>query len=430
MSKKLLGMGVALALLGSAGVAQKGYLTGFSTSKVWTVDPTTCTVQTCRTGTSESSGGITVGYDRAIYMSAWSTNGFLRIDPVQCTTTTICSDRTNRVLGSPYDPAVNNEAVGGPGLWVVDGNSAPSPAPSGSRNTALVDILGGTCVMDCWFPDTGPGSKPKSFAVNDPQSCGKFIGVGYSTKDMYVTRYELGNGKPGPCVTTTICKMREPSVWDAFLGEDCAIYVWNSSRYGNVGFTRVDTQTGSCTTCSIGIPHAGPNAGVWADPPEVPGNRAYVANADGKIYTVDMDKCAVVTICRSGLTSVTNAQSVEENELTSWLNKDGTRTFNINFGSSVPSNALFVLVPSIIRDCKAPLIAGGYEIWFTPDVYTFLGLGSALPYTPIGTLSGGAAQSIWRLPLLGYNGAYWIAMAFDARTNKLLNVSNVIKLCI
>lgn len=430
MSKKLLGMGAALVVLGSTAVAQLGYLTGPSTSDVWTVDPSTCTIRTCSTGKSEASRGIAVGYDGALYMSAWTTNGIFRIDPVQCAVTTICADATNAIVGAPYDPVVNNEAVGGPGLWVIDGNPAPAPAPANSRNTALVDILGKTCVMDCWFPDSGPGATPMSFACNDPFGCGKFIGVGYSTSDLNVTRFELGNGKPGTCVTTTICTMTEPCQYDAFVGEDCAIYAWNSTANGNVGFTRIDTRTGACTTCSVGITHTGTGfAGVWADPPERLGNQAYVAYEDGVIYTVDLNKCAVVTMCKSGLTGVTNAHSVEENELTSWLNKDGTRTFHINFSATTPSAAFWVLVPSIARDCKRPFVAAGHEVWFTPDVHSYLGLGGALPYVPFGILQGGVGQALWRLPLIGYNGGYWIAIAFD-RNSQVLNVSNVIKVCI
>ncbi len=418
---------LAVLLLAGAAAAQRAWVTGTTTSPVYLVDPTLCRVSSCTIG-SESSRGLTVGHDGGIYLSGWTTNGILRVDPNTCAVTTICTDTTNLVLGAPYDPVVNNEAVGGPGLWIVDGNAPPSPpSPAGQRNTAIVDIRGSACTMDCWFPNT---QIPLSWCGRDPFNCGQFIGVGFTTSDFNVTRYGLSGGVLGSCVTSTVCSMTEPAQYDAFLGQDCHVWVWNSSPAGNVGFTRVDTRTGTCQTCSVGITHSGAGyAGVWVDPPERPGHTAYVAYDDGMLYTIDLNTCTITTMCRSGIVAPTNANSVEENQLTSWLNAPGgTRTFHLNFGP-VPAGTRYVLVPSLTRTCRRPIMAGNLEIWFDPDANTLLGLQGLLPYQPFGSLpTTGERDVTWNLRHFGACGVYWIAGALGP--NRLIDVSNVIKVTV
>lgn len=424
--RRTLTTGFAVLLLAGAATAQRAYVTGTSTNPIYIVDPITCTTSSCAIGT-ESSRGIAVGHDGAIYMSAWTTNGIFRVDPNTCAITTICQDPTNSVIGAPYDPVMNNEAVGGPGLWVVDGNGAPAPAPAAQRNTVLVDIVGTACTMDCWFSNT---QVPLSWSGPDPFNCGQFIGVGFTTSDFNVTRYSLAGGVLGTCTTATVCSLTEPAQYDAFLGEDCHVWVWNSSATGNVGFTRVDTRTGTCVTCAVAITHTGTGyAGVWADPPERPGHMGYIAYGDGMIYTVDLNTCTITTMCQSGITTATNANSVEENQLTSWLNAPGgTRNFHVNFGT-VPAGTQYVLVPSLIRNCQTPLIAGNLEIWFDPDLNTILGLQGLLPYQPVGSLpTTGERDITWNLNHFGVCGVYWIAGALGP--SGLIDVSNVIKVTV
>lgn len=405
---------LALAVVASAVSAQTAAVNNSGTSML-IVDPLTCkVVNACAFAPTQTTRGHTIGFDGAVYASWWTVNGLGRLDLSTCKWTTVCRDTTNAIAGAPYQPVVNNEAIGGPGFWCVDGNAPPSPCPANCRNTFLTD-LNGPCVLDCCFPNT---FTPMSDAYAHPFMCGLFIGVGYSTSDKTISMYPLAV-KPGSCYSSMrMCTLAYGCHFDALLHEDCRLYCWSNST-AFTGFEVVDLQTWKCTLCKVtGIKPTSGNAAVWNDPWELPGRLAHIVHdSDHMCYTVDLSSCPNAPVIKTGGPLPTGTydtgREVEESQLTSWLTGPGsTRVFHLNFGPGA-GGMNYALAPSLVCCARAPLKVGKLELWFQPDIFTQLGLLGALPYTAAGPLSrSGTAQVKWGLNQLGVC-ACWIAIAYN-----------------
>lgn len=423
--KSLLIGAASLALLGGVATSQLAYVSGTSAATIYTVTTPGFAVGTITVG-SQATRGNCVGPNGDVYVSMWTTNGIFEVDPNTGAITTICADATNATIGAPYDPVVNNEAVGGPGLWVVDGNPAPAPVPTGNRNTVLVDINGLACTLDCYMSSTT--YTPLSWSGQHPYNPGEFVTLGFTTSDMKADSYALATTPGSPCVITTVCVATNGFQYDGFMGEDCNLYGWSSSTTF-VGFNKVDVANNACTTIALPITHTGTGyAACWADVPEAPGFNAYVAYQDGNVYTVDMNTATITTmgpiVFPGGVTTVTNANNAEENQLSSWLQTPGgVRNFHLNFGANDAGNAYY-LAPSLTRNCTNPLTLSGLELWFTVDQITLFGLSGFLPYAPSGILdANGEADVTWNLGQLGIQTAYWVALTING--GNVLDISNV-----
>ena len=126
------------------GLAQSGFV-GQGNTAMLLIDPTgsgssTTYGWTAATGTGAgSSRGHCMGHDGKVYRSAWTLNGIVVNDwnITTPTVTNLVNDTTNYIMGAAYQPVLDFNNSGGPGIVCVDGNPAPVPATAtGSRSTS------------------------------------------------------------------------------------------------------------------------------------------------------------------------------------------------------------------------------------------------------------------------------------------------------
>lgn len=391
-----------------------------------TFDPTTDSAAIylgTQTGLSGYSQGLTWGPDGLVYLGGWP-DGLYRLDPSDWTATSLGASATG-VGTSPYHLVVDNEAVGGPGLFGV----------SGSRSLGLhafrTDLTSDSSSLDSRMPGNGLFSRNGLFA--HPETPGTFV----SANNIPAGIFALDpRGVGATCVVNTLCVLPwSQRASNSLMHEDNAVYAWINKWLAPTfrGFIRYDVQTGSCTSVAIPVPltTSTQETAVWPDPPERLGRLAYVA-FDAKCYQVDLSVGAVVTVYASRLPAFPiNANHDETSQLSSWIAAGAApvRTFHLNF-AKYPAATSYLLVPSRVAYPQTGIPFAGMELWFSPDVLTINALvgNFAGIYSVSGPLGPGGEQDVVAQPI-GFAAPVavtWIAVAMDAQ-NQPVDVSNAIR---
>jgi len=283
--------------------------------------------------TNQAARGVAASGGFA-YVGMWTDNGIQRVDLNNGKWETIVKDSTNQVLGAPYQPVIDNGAIGGPGLVVVDGN--PPPAPFTGRNLATIDIRNRSFALDSVFPSI---HLPMSDAFADPYIPDEIIGVGFSTSDQNVISIPISR-KAQNVTPQVITRLKQPCLYDALIHENQKLYSWSSSP-SFVGFECVDLDrlNSSQLIPVTGITHTGTGYGAWwNDPHENPGRKVFgVLDGNDTLYEVDLAQnpapaTAIKTTPGLPSSTYTTGRSIEEAELTSWRLGPGSRNFHLDFG--------------------------------------------------------------------------------------------------
>jgi len=394
------------------------------------IDPVNQTSSTLTIVSDPNIRGYCFHNDGGLYVGWRTLNGIGRYDISTNTWTTVVIDPANRVLGSPLVPTVNNEAIGGPGLWVMDVNSM-STSPATLQNTALIDLNNKTFAVNQYVP--GGFAKPESDSYADPHNSGHFIGVG-QTVDQTVTRWALQTS-PTTMAPSVICTLAQPCIRDALIHEDTNLYTWVANANLR-GFMQVDLNTGTQKTIQLNIPNPGSvYAGVWNEPWEAPGRIAYICfNGDDKVYKTDLAAASptAVSIITMPAGSYRTAREIEEAQLTSWtqVKTPSDRNFHLNFGKA-SAGKLYVLAPSSLGYAFTPIVfpPRGLELWMAPDTFTILAVNGLLGYASTGFLdSNGEKDVYFNLGTRVGLDFVWVAVVMDA--TGVLDVSNLIMVSI
>ncbi len=394
------------------------------------IDPVNQTSTTLTIVSDPNIRGYCFHHDGGLYVGWRTLNGIGRYDISSNTWTTVVIDPANRILGSPLVPTVNNEAIGGPGLWVMDVNTV-STSPTTVQNTALIDLNNKTFAVNQYVPNGI--AKPESDGYADPHNSGHFIGVG-QTVDLTVTRWALQTS-PTTLAPAVICTLAQPCIRDALIHEDRYLYTWIANPTLR-GFMQVDLNTGTQKTIQLNIPNPGSvYAGVWNEPWEAPGRVAYICfNGDDKVYKTDLAAASptAISIISMPVGSYRTAREIEEAQLTSWtqVKTPTDRNFHLNFGKA-HAGKLYVLAPSFLGYAASPIVfpPKGLELWLAPDLFTSLAVSGILGYASQGMLDSNGEKDVYfnigtRVGL----DFVWVAVVMDA--TGVVDISNLIMVCI
>jgi hypothetical protein len=428
---------LALSCLASAAFAQSGFV-GQGNTKMLLIDPTGSGKATAydwsATGTDAGgSRGHVIGHDGRLYRSAWKINGIV-VNDWQSTTPTVANlvfDTTNRVMGGPYQPVLDLNHKGGPGIACVDGNPAPAPAPNGFRNWFTVDINAPSFAVDGYFRTA---DVPMSDCFRNPFNSKQFVTVGFSTTDPKVSTWELPGGS-SLFTASTVVSLSNPCQYDAMIHEDQKLYCWTSVANGPIGFQVVDLKTGFQAFQSISnISHIGAGyACVWNEPFEKPGRIAYVlqdsttAAVAEKLYRVDLltGKATLIPL-KIPPGTYSTGRSIEESQLISW--KDATkktkRRFHINFGK-VKSGDTYILFPTL-AGYGPKVTIHGQELYLIPDFASSLAASNKLGAKTVGVYSSTSGQVDIDIDLGVELGADVVWAAARLSAGKVVDISNYI----
>jgi len=393
------------------------------------VDPVSTTFQTIFQTNVETTRGITPGYDGRAYTGGWTTNGIVAYDFNASSWSVVAQDSTNSIAGAPYQPIVDNGALGGPGLVCVDGNGAPSPFTG--RNLFTCDIRRGTIALDSVFSNT---FTPMADLFADPRKPDQVIAVGWNTTDQNVIRIPICRQARNvtPQIVTTL---KMPCTYDAVLLEDQRLYCWSASN-SFVGFECVDLDriASSQLIPVTGIPFSGTGYGAfWNDPHENPGRRVYgIFDGNDTLYDIDMSRnpapaTAIKTNSPIPTQTYITGRSIGDAELTSWRMGPGRRNFHLNFGAA-HANQTFVLVPSLIGHGPSIGLPNGREFNFVPDLTTILAVHNILPGAvgkTVGTLDSRGEADIPFFHDLPFLSVFWKSVAMDKK-NLIVNITPTI----
>jgi len=437
MTRRLAFIALGLAVLVASSIgAQNAIIDGGTVGLV--INPVTPTVSSFAVLPAQQTRGLTIGPDGKFYWSWWTVNGIGVYDPVGGSWTTLVADPTNQLMGAPYQPAVDNEAIGGPGLFCVDGNPAPTSVTTvtGFRNLFRVDVNAATAAVDALFANT---ITPMADFYANPHKAGEYVGVGFSTSDQTVRAF-VPQGGPTTIVPGVIATLTQPCQYDALIHDDTHLYCWTSTAATSVassfvGFERVDLLTGATTTIPVsGITHAGVGyAACWNEPWELPGRKAYVFyDGTDALYSVDLstNPTSAVAIAAGVVPAATysTAREIEENQLTSYRVGTG-RVFHMNFGAN-GAGKNYILAPSLFGYGGPTVLPGGRELWLIPDGFTALAIGNVLPGAPgqtVGILDKTGQKDVkFDLGVRVGVSARWVAVVLDS--GRIADVSNIVNL--
>ncbi len=384
---------------------------------------------------AQDSRGHTFGPDGKLYASYWTTNGIgvLDLSTTPPSWTVLVQDPTNRIMGAPYQPVFNNEAVGGPGIWCIDGNPIPTSITAlPGRNTFLVDVNAKKFAIGGWFESPSTAQVlPMSDAYANPHVAGEFIGVGFATSDLNITGHTIQGG-PTEYIPRKIATLKNPCYYDALIHEDAKLYCWcyTSTTPTFLGFEVVDLKSGTTTTIPVtGITGTG-YAAVWNEPWELKGKMAYIV-LGGTCYSVDLTQnpapATAVTITPALATGTYHtAREDQETQLSSYTDGKTGRTFHLNFGKASTGKA-FILLPTLLG-YGGPTPIGGSEIAVVLDVFSVLAVYNVLPGAAgktVGILdANGEADVVFDLGVKAGFDALWIATVIDK--GQLTDITNVI----
>ncbi len=402
------------------------------------------TVQLRTSTTQASRGGFFA--NKKMYVSEWTNNGIGVYDfNVNGWDPNLSfNDTTNAIAGAPYQPSPwydNDRAFG---VYCVDGNPAPTSLnpPVLHRNTFKVDYGQPTVagVPDGIFSDT---LVPMSDWRPNPNGSG-YLSCGYINSDYNVSIYDSA-GQANTMTITMLTTLTMPSAFDAAMGENGDYYVLaynGAASTPNNAVLQINLSSNTIVnTINLwaGAPtslNTIPTGAIWMAPPEYPGNLGYIcSNIDDTIYEVDFAQNPLVTLSSTPLpvaSAVNTGCHLEEYQLVSWWDTGisaGGRNFHIHYPNATPGDVSY-LVPSLSAPPASPLQLGPFELFFTLDQVSILGLQGVLPYTNsvfIGT--GLEVDHVWTgLPSVGRLGirAYWIGASVGAGgITDLTNVINV-----
>lgn len=380
-------------------------------------------------------GGMT-GPDGSLHFSEWNNNGIFVWDMQLMALDTMrhAVDATNAIMGAPYQPAPNYENVGGFGIFCMDGNGAPAPAPTAHRNSFTVDYstTPPAFQMTGWFTNT---KVPMADCVANPHGSG-WLTVGHTTSDFEVAIYDHPATIPNTLtITTVIPTLPFPSMSDATMADDGRLYVpgYDAANANALVMMQVDVLAQAVTTIAVTGGFTGDTIGsIWAEPWENPGRLAYIAGLlNDTVYQLDLTQNPMI------VTSITTpaiqidhstGRSLEENQLSSWwIDQNGRRNFHVNFRKSTPGAQSVLAVTPIASPSANPLMLSGFEIYLSIDpTITLFGLQGFLPYQPFRTLDVALqADHIWNgIGSVLNIRSYWQAIAI--RNGVVEDVSNII----
>ncbi len=400
---------------------------------VYVIDPIAGTSKRIPLSPAQSSRGHTFGPDGKLYTSYWTTNGIGVLDLTTTTWSVLVNDTTNRIMGAPYQPVFNCEAVGGPGIWCIDGNPIPTTITTlAGRNTFLVDVNAKTFAIDGWFESpTAAQVVPMSDSYTNPHVAGEFLGVGFATSDLNITGHTIQGG-PTKYVPRKIATLKNPCFYDALIHEDAKLYCWcyTSTTPTFLGFEVVDLKAGTTTTIPVtGITGTG-YAAVWNEPWEMKGKIAYIV-LNGICYSVDLTKnpapATAIKITPALLTgSYHTARENQETQLYSYTDGKTGRTFHLNLGKAYAGKT-FILAPTL-AGYAGPTTVGGSEIAIATDWTTALAIFNVLPGAfgkTVGVLdANGEADVVFDLGVKLNLDVLWIAGVQD--NNLIPDATNVV----
>ncbi len=421
------------------GLAQSGFV-GQGNTAMLLIDPTgsgssTTYGWTAAAGTGAgSSRGHFMGHDGKVYRSAWTLNGIVVNDweTTTPTVTNLVNDTTNYIMGAPYQPVLDFNSSGGPGIVCVDGNPAPAPAPTGHRNWFSVDINAPSFATDGYFLNS---NVPMSDCYRNPHNSKQIVTVGFATSDQKIDTWELP-GAGSLFTANTVLTLTNTCGYDACLHEDQKLYCWTSVAAGPIGFQVVDIKAKTQSfTAVTGMTHLGSGyACVWNDPYEKAGRIAYVlqdsssATVPELLYKVDLATGAATLIPLAlPAGNYNTGRSIEDGQLTSWKVKNSAtaRNYHVNFGT-VSVGDVYFLFPTVAGYSSTALVVDGQEIWLTPDFATVMAASNQLAAQTVGVFTSTSGVVDVTVNLFSTLNIDVVWCAARLKQGKVVDVSNYI----